>query len=337
MPEGKHLYEFGPFRLDPAERSLLRDGKAVPLTPKAFELLVLLVENRGHLLKKDELIERVWPNTFVEEANLAQNVSALRKALDDKNGGAQYIETVPKGGYRFTATVGDHTPPAGVESPAAEPPSPRPASRVAVRYVVALLATAAVAVTIMLAFQRGLLHRRWAGAASVPRIQSLAVLPLENLSGDPSQDYFADGMTDALITSLGQISSLRVISRTSVMQYRGVHKPLPQIARELNVDAVVEGTVVRSGGEVRITAQLIQASTDKHVWSQSYQRDLKDVLGLQHEIAITIAKQIRMTLTPVEQIRAGINQPVNFEAYESFLRGEYFLNSLSSCESLDGF
>src|SRR5579864_7712045 len=131
MPEGKHLYEFGPFRLDPAERSLLRDGKAVPLTPKAFELLVLLVENRGHLLKKDELIERVWPNTFVEEANLAQNVSALRKALDDKNGGAQYIETVPKGGYRFTAAVLDHTPAAGVESPAAEPPSPRPATRVA--------------------------------------------------------------------------------------------------------------------------------------------------------------------------------------------------------------
>ena len=203
MPEGKHLYEFGPFRLDPAERSLLRDGKAVPLTPKAFELLVLLVENRGHLLKKDELIERVWPNTFVEEANLAQNVSALRKALDDKNDGAQYIETVPKGGYRFTAAVVDHTPAAGVESPAAEPPSPRPASRVALRHVLAFLATAAVAVTLTLAFQRGLLHRRSSGAASVPRIQSLAVLPLENLSGDPSQDYFADGMTDELITSLG--------------------------------------------------------------------------------------------------------------------------------------
>ena len=154
MQEGKHLYEFGPFRLDPAERSLLRDGKAVPLTPKAFELLVLLVENRGHLLKKDELIERVWPNTFVEEANLAQNVSALRKALDDKNGGAQYIETVPKGGYRFTAAVGDHTPAAGVESVAAEPLSSRLVSRVALRYVLTFLATAAVAGTIMLAFQR---------------------------------------------------------------------------------------------------------------------------------------------------------------------------------------
>jgi len=157
----------------------------------------------------------------------------------------------------------------------------------------------------------------------------LAVLPLENLSGDPSQDYFADGMTDELITSLGQISSLRVISRTSVMQYRGVHKPLPQIARELNVDAVIEGTVVRSSGQVRIAAQLIQASTDKHLWSQSYQRDLKDVLGLQHEIASAIAKQIRMALTSGEQIRAAIKQPVNLEAYESYWRGEYFLNRVT--------
>src|SRR5579862_4619224 len=148
MQEGKKLYEFGPFRLDPAERSLLRDGKAVPLTPNAFDLLVLLVENRGHLLKKDELIERVWPNTFVEEANLAQNISALRKALDDKNGGAQYIETVPKGGYRFTAAVGDHTPAPEVELPAVEPPSSRLASSVAWRYVLACLTiAAAVAVT----------------------------------------------------------------------------------------------------------------------------------------------------------------------------------------------
>jgi TolB-like protein/Flp pilus assembly protein TadD len=164
------------------------------------------------------------------------------------------------------------------------------------------------------------------GEPGVPRIQSLAVLPLENLSGVSSQDYFADGMTDVLITSLGQISSLRVISRTSVMQYRGVHKPLPQIARELNVEAIVEGTVVRSSAQVRITAQLIQASTDKHLWSQSYQRDLTDVLGLQQEIASAIAKQIRMTLIPDERIRAGIGQPVNLEAYESYWRGEYFLN-----------
>ena len=246
MPEGKHLYEFGPFRLDPAERSLLRDGKAVPLTPKAFELLVLLVENRGHLLKKDELIQRVWPNTFVEEANLAQNVSALRKALDDKNGGAQYIETVPKGGYRFTAAVGDHTPAAGVESPAVEPSGPRLASRVARRYVLAFLAIAAVAVTLMLVFQRGLLRWRWSGAASVPRIQSLAVLPLHNLSNDTEQEYFSDGMTDELITEISRFGQLRVISHSSVERYKERKQPVAEIARELGVDAVVEGTVMRS-------------------------------------------------------------------------------------------
>jgi TolB-like protein/Tfp pilus assembly protein PilF len=157
-------------------------------------------------------------------------------------------------------------------------------------------------------------------------IHSIAVLPLENLSDDASQDYFADGMTDELITTLGQIRSLRVISRTSVMQYRGIHKPLPQIARELKVDAIVEGTVVRSGKRVRITAQLIQGSADKHLWAQSYESDLKNVLALQREIANAIAKQVRIVLTPSEQIRTGIDRPVNLEAYESYLRGEYFLN-----------
>jgi TolB-like protein len=157
-------------------------------------------------------------------------------------------------------------------------------------------------------------------------IESLAVLPMENLSGDPAQDYFADGMTDQLITNLGQLSSLRVISRTSAMQYRGVHKPLPQIARELNVDAIVEGTVVRYGGRVRIAAQLIQASEDRHLWAQSFEGEVKDVLMLQHEISRAIANQVRLTLTPQEQIRPGIDRPLNPEAYEAYLRGEYYLN-----------
>jgi TolB-like protein len=137
-----------------------------------------------------------------------------------------------------------------------------------------------------------------------------------------AEDYFADGMTDELIANLGQLSSLRVISRTSIMQYRGLHKTLPQIARELKVDAIVEGTVVRSGGKVRITVQLIQVSADKHLWAQSYEGDLKDVLALQSEIASAVAKQIRMTLTPHEQIRTGIERPINPDAYEAYLRGE---------------
>ena len=333
MPEGKHLYEFGPFRLDPAERSLLRDGKAVPLTPKAFELLILLVENRGHLLKKDELIERVWPNTFVEEANLAQNVSALRKALDDRNGGAQYIETVPKGGYRFTATVEDHTPAAGVESPAAEPPSSRPASRFARRYVLAFLAIAAVAVTLLLAVQRGLLRWRWSDAASVLPIQSLAVLPLHNLSNDTEQEYFSDGMTDELITEISKFARLRVISHSSVERYKERKRPLAEIAGELGVDAVVEGTVMRSGNRVRITARLIDARSDRNLWGQSYERDLRDLLTLQNEVARQIATAVGINLTAGERARLASSREVNPDAHEAYLRGIFYWRQLSC----DGF
>jgi len=177
-----------------------------------------------------------------------------------------------------------------------------------------------------------ILRNRHAQSATsdVTNIHSLAVLPLENLSGDPSQDYFADGMTDELITTLGQMRSVRVISRTSVLQYRAIHKTLPQIGRELKVDAIVEGTVVRSSERVRITAQLIQASEDKHLWAQSYEGDLKDVLALQRDIAEAIAKQIRMTLGQQEQVRTSIEHPINIEAYESYLKGEYFLNRFAA-------
>jgi TolB-like protein/Tfp pilus assembly protein PilF len=157
-------------------------------------------------------------------------------------------------------------------------------------------------------------------------IRSLAVLPLESLSNDPSQDYFADGMTDELISDLGQISALRVISRTSVMTYKHARKPLPQIARELNVDAVVEGTVLRSGDQVRITAQLIEASTDKHLWSQSYQGELRDTLALQSKVAGAIAEQIRINLNPQEQAALKTTKVVNPQAYESYLKGRYFWN-----------
>jgi TolB-like protein/Tfp pilus assembly protein PilF len=159
-----------------------------------------------------------------------------------------------------------------------------------------------------------------------PVIRSLAVLPLESLSSDASQDYFADGMTDELIADLGQISALRVISRTSVMAYKHARKPLPQIARELNVDAVVEGTVLRSGDQVRITAQLIDASSDKHLWSQSYEGELRDTLALQSKVARAIADQIRINLNPQEQAALKSVKVVNPEAYESYLKGRFFWN-----------
>ena len=160
----------------------------------------------------------------------------------------------------------------------------------------------------------------------LPRIESLAVLPLANLSGDPEQEYFADGMTEELITNLGKISALRVISRTSVMRYKGTKKPLPEIARELNMDAIVEGTVQRSGNRVRISAQLIQARPERHLWAESYERDLRDVLALQSEVARAIADEIRLKVTPQEQTRLATVRPVNPEAHDAYLRGRYFWN-----------
>lgn len=153
------------------------------------------------------------------------------------------------------------------------------------------------------------------------RIQSLAVLPLENLTGDPSQEYFVDGMTDALITNLAQISALRVISRTSAMQYKGARKPLPEIAQELKVDAVVEGAVARAGDRVRISAQLVDAPNDRHVWAEEYERELHDILALQSEVARAIATEIQVRLTPQEQARLARTRAVNPEAYEGFLKG----------------
>ena len=163
----------------------------------------------------------------------------------------------------------------------------------------------------------------------LPRIESLAVLPLANLSGDPEQEYFSDGMTEELITNLGKISALRVISRTSVMRYKKTEKPLPQIARELGVDGIVEGSVLRVGDRVRITAQLIQAEQERHLWAESYERDLRDILALQSEVARAIASEIKVRLTPQEQTRLARARPVNPKAHEAYLRGRYFLNRLT--------
>ena len=318
------VVRFGVFDVDIQARQLCKAGLRVKLQDQPFQVLAALLERPGEVVTREELRQRLWPaDTFVDfDLSLNGALKKLRYALGDVADSPTFIETIPRRGYRFIAAVRPVTVDLVSRSgPAWAGGLSWPRARAA---KLSLL-TLALAVAMLVVWRVGWRDR---SGKTTPQatIQSLAVLPLENLSGDPSQDYFADGMTDELITSLGQISSLRVISRTSVMQYRGVHKPLPQIARELNVDAVIEGTVVRSSGQVRIAAQLIQASTDKHLWSQSYQRDLKDVLGLQHEIASAIAKQIRMTLTPGEQIRAGIKQPVNLEAYESYWRGEYFLN-----------
>src|SRR5215469_6902804 len=332
MP-AKHIYQFGEFRIDPQERLLIRDGNPIPLTPKAFETLLALVENSGHVVKKDDLMKRVWPDAFVEEVNLAQNVSVIRRVLDSD--GEQYIETVPKLGYRLivkataigepeqSAEVSPTSPIAVAEKArvAASPNEPRDKKRSMAVGLAALLVIASIGVI-------WVLRTRTARAAPV-RISSLAVLPLENLSKDPEQEYFADGMTDALITDLAKIHALRVISRTSVMPYKGKRRPMPEIAQELKVDAIVEGTVMRSGDRVRITAQLIEAPSDRHLWAESYERDLRDVVALQDDVAKAIAGEIKVTLTAPEETRLSSARPVDPAAQEAYLRGTYELHGMA--------
>jgi TolB-like protein/DNA-binding winged helix-turn-helix (wHTH) protein/Flp pilus assembly protein TadD len=308
-----------------------------------MKLLGILLEHRGEVVTREELRSRVWPNETFGDFDQALNIAIgkLRGALGDSAENPRFIETLPKRGYRFIAdvSVNDASPrPQRAESVAGDLPGsqekktePGHALQDAGLAVAAkrrLWLTRGVIVTLALVLSVSILSV-WILRSRVPGpsgIRSLAVLPLENLSGDASQNYFADGMTDELITDLAQISALRVISRTSVMVYKGARRPLPQIARELNVDAVVEGTVLRSGDQVRITAQLIEASTDKHLWSQSYEGELRDTLALQNRVASAIADQIRISLTPQEQAVLRNVKVVIPEAYESYLKGRYFWN-----------
>ena len=301
----------------------MRNGLPVTLPPKDLETLLVLVERAGHIVEKKELLEKVWPGTFVEEGNLARHIFNLRQMLGDSEDGRKYIETIPRRGYRFVAEVHQDGETTG---PYLSASRPSPAVRLRFWPLALSLALVFLVVVVPLALNLGGLRQRLLGHARALEINSLAVLPLENLSHDPQQEYFADGMTDELITDLAKIGSIRVISRSSAMRYKGTNKPLPEIARELNVDAVVEGTVMRSGDRVRITAQLILAQTDQHVWAESYERDLPDVLVLQSEVAQTIAQQIRIKVTPQEQQRLVATRIVNPDAYELLLHAQYHHN-----------
>jgi TolB-like protein/DNA-binding winged helix-turn-helix (wHTH) protein/tetratricopeptide (TPR) repeat protein len=311
----KSVFEFGEFRLDPANQTLLRSGVPVPLTPKVFNTLVLLVEHAGQLVHKDEFMRQLWPETFVEDAALAENISRLRRALGEADG-EQLIVTVPKRGYRFVAGVKTIAAP-GV--PELEAPATRPMWR-SLRTV---LLAAGVLLAVGLAYlYLGRMTRTSRGPDVT--IHSLAVLPLENLSHDQDQEYFADGMTDELITQLAKITALRVISRTSVMRFKGTRKPLAEIAHELNVDAVVEGTVARSAERVRVAAKVIQVEPEKDLWAERYDRLLGDIVILQGELAREISQAIRVKLTPQERTRLVDVHPMDHEAYEAFLKGRFY-------------
>jgi TolB-like protein/DNA-binding winged helix-turn-helix (wHTH) protein/Tfp pilus assembly protein PilF len=320
---GPKFYDFGPYRVDAAKGVLLRDGEPVPLPPKAFETLLRLLQENGQVVTKAELMAAVWPDTFVEENNLNQCVSILRRALGSTSDGTPRVETIPRRGYRFVGPVIGHD---GEESPrprgAPAGPGP-PASGGVSRSRVRLGGAMALAAILAVLGSAALLLRR---SPAPPPIRSLAVLPFENLSGNAQEDYFAEGFTDTLTTNLARIRSLRVISRMSAMHYKGSRQTAPAIARELGVDALIEGTVLHDGNRVRVTAQLVRGDSDSHAWADSYEREMKDVLELQNEVARSIAREVQVKLTSQEHAVLTAARQVDPEAYELYLKGRYFWN-----------
>jgi TolB-like protein/DNA-binding winged helix-turn-helix (wHTH) protein/Flp pilus assembly protein TadD len=327
QPEKPQAIFFDDFTLDLSRGCLRRGDVEIKLRPKSFDLLRYLIENHGRLVSKEELIRSVWADTAVTDNSLAQCLIEIRRGLDDDT--QTIIRNVPRRGYIFDARVTDDTPAPSEGSEPAVPQQIQEALRPAhfsPRWLLAIAAILALAVTVLAVALNVGRARRWLpGSAAAPAIRSIVVLPLEGLSNEPDLDYFADGMTDALITDLAQIEALRVISRTTAMQYKKTRKALPQIARELSVDAAVEGTAVRSGNRVRITTQLLLAREDEHIWAKSYERDLQDILSLQDQVAQNIAAEIRIQVTPQVRTRLASAPRVKPEAYEAYLKSRYFL------------
>jgi TolB-like protein/DNA-binding winged helix-turn-helix (wHTH) protein/Tfp pilus assembly protein PilF len=344
MPRG--VIQFDEFALDRDRFELLRAGDRVKLEKLPMELLILLVEKDGHLVTRQEIVERLWgAEVFLDtEHGINTAIRKIRNALRDNPEQSRFVQTVTGKGYRFIAATS--TVPAGEKirnlggavtaeamaaggqtkqlgagrATAVEPMSRAPSRHGRALRIAGLWLAAAAGVAVVIGLNvRGLRHR---SSSSTPqhRIHSLAVLPLENLSGDPAQDYFADGMTDELITALAKDPGLRVISRTSVMQYRKVHRPLPEIARELGVDGILEGSVGRSGGRLHVNAQLVHARSDTHIWAESYDRDLNDFGALQNELARTIARQVGSTVS----LAAAPPPRVGSEAHDTYLTGRYY-------------
>jgi TolB-like protein/DNA-binding winged helix-turn-helix (wHTH) protein len=342
------VVRFGAFEVDLRSGELRRKGVKVRLQDQPFRLLRILLDHAGEVVTREELQRQIWPSdTFVDfDRGLNNAIKRLREALGDTADTPRYVETLPKRGYRFVAPLVERAapepavvadPPAGARvQPAggtAVPPAgvaSLPKVHGATRVVLGALGVMAALAALGLASNVGGLRDRLFGTSAAPvtepQIHSLAVIPLTNLSADPAQAYFSDGITDALITELAQLRPIRVISRTSVMHYKKTEKTLPEIARELNVDGIVEGTVQRSGERVRITAQLIYAPADKHLWASTYERDLRDVFLLERELTQEIARQVQAQLTSPGQPPPPHPRPVNVQALDAYLQGAQHLN-----------
>ena len=304
--------------MDVGAGELSKHGIRVRLQDRPFQLLVALVEKPGEVVTREELRHRLWPDgTFVDfDHSISSAINRLRSALGDSATQPRYIETVGRRGYRFLYPVCTAAP----DSAPPETVFPKPL----VRYRrAALLLALALVVLAALAAAAALGLRGQGSGGSSASIRSIVVLPLKNLSSDPEQEYFSEGLTDELVTHLAALEGLRVISRASAMQYKDSRKPLRTIASELNVDAVVEGSVRRSDGRVRITARLVEAASDRHVWAKSYERDHRDVLDLQNEVTRDIAENIKLSLTPAARQRLAVSQSIDPEAHEEYLRGRF--------------
>src|SRR5499427_1707028 len=322
--------QFGVFELDLRNAELRKSGVKVKLQEQPLKILQALLENPGQIVTREELRSRMWPaKTFVEfDQGLYNAMARLRETLGDSSENPRFVQTVARRGYRFIAPVAVPKERTSSETTPGIAGSGWFSVYRWISSVLAGLLGGGLLLVIVFGFDVAG-AREWLRSRTTP-IRSVAVLPLQNLSNDPQQDYFADGMTDELITELAQVGNLRVISRTSAMSYKNTKKTLPQIAHELNVDAILQGSVVRAGDSVRITAQLIQAEGDRHLWARSYERDLRNVLALQDEIARDIVREVRANLRPTPPPRQ-----VNPESYEAYLRGRHDLNNATSEADLE--
>jgi TolB-like protein/DNA-binding winged helix-turn-helix (wHTH) protein len=325
------LVRFDRFELDLRAGELRKGGIRIRLQEQPLQVLQALLEKPGELVTCEELQKRIWPaDTFVDfDHGLHAAVNRLRTALSDSAERPRYVETVSRRGYRFIGKVDTFDEPAPAPYQTNHDPKPKPKRRVWNSWT-GMLGGFMAAIVIAAGLFAGNVYglRDW--LLGPPRLQSfhsLAVIPLDNLSGDPKEDPFVDGMTEELITQLSRLGNLKVISRTSIMQYTGTKKSLRQIAAELNVDAVIEGAVQLAGNRVRITAQLVNGATDQHIWAETYDRELSNVLIMQSEVAGDIAKQIDLELTPQQQLRLKSSaHPVNPEAYQAYLLGRWYWN-----------
>jgi len=324
---------FGVFEVDLRDGQLTKRGLRIRFQEQPFQVLAMLLEKPGELVTREELRSRLWPRTIVDfDHGLNKAISKIREVLGDSAENPRFVETVARRGYRFLAdvTVIDTSYGQRALDALAEPRDPGlvdlTEAGASPKRLLRPYAWRLFGLGLALVLAVSLSWTLYALNQPSPKIRSLAVLPFENLSGDASQDDFADGMTDELTADLGRITALRVISRTSMMVYKDAREPLAQIARELNVDAVVEGSVLRSGERVRITAQLIRVPADKRLWAQSYEGDIRDTLTLQNKVARAIAERIQVTLNQHEQAALEDEKAVDPKAYQAYLAGRYFWN-----------